>query len=230
MDIRIFEVGGCVRDRFLGRKCKDIDYAVEAPSFQAMVQFILDKGGRIFLEKPEYHTVRAKLENVDADFVLCRKDGSYSDGRRPDSVAAGTILDDLSRRDFAMNAVALDVAEGTHFDPFEGVKDIEAQLIRCVGRTEDRFSEDSLRMLRAIRFSISLGFKMSEEIQAALHENSLVDKLANVSEERIREELLKCFRVDTLATLELLHRFPKVRNIIFSADSKVWLTPTMQER
>ena len=110
--MHIYQVGGSLRDECLGRPCKDFDFSVEAPSYEAMREHLVQDGYTIFLEKPEYLTIRARFpkghpqERVCADFVLCRKDGFYSDGRRPDTVEPGTIYDDLARRDFTMNAMA----------------------------------------------------------------------------------------------------------------------------
>lgn len=122
--IKFYQVGGSVRDSFIGLKSKDIDYAVEAPSFDAMREAIKERGGEIFLETPQFLTIRANVPGMGAcDYVLCRKDGEYVDGRRPETVTAGTILDDLARRDFTMNAIAI-AEDGTILDPFDGRKDI----------------------------------------------------------------------------------------------------------
>ena len=228
MTIHLFKVGGAVRDEFLGVKSKDIDFAVEAPSFEAMRNFIADNG-KIFLEKPEFFTIRAKVHGEDADFVLCRKEHGYSDGRRPDLVTPGDIYDDLSRRDFTMNAIAIHTMEGAVIDPHNGVKDIEARIVRCVGNAEARFTEDSLRMIRAVRFAITKGFTLDWDIQNALHNRTLLDKLSNVSKERIREELNRCFKHNTLSTMKMFERFSKLRDIVFSDDT-LWLEATNKDR
>ena len=227
--IQLFKVGGAVRDEFLGVKSKDIDYAVEAPSFEAMRDFIADNG-KIFLEKPEYFTIRAKVRGEDADFVLCRKEHGYSDGRRPDAVTIGDIYDDLSRRDFTVNAIAIRTSDGVVFDPHNGVKDIERRIVRCVGNAEARFSEDSLRMIRAVRFAITKSFTLDWDILDALNDQKLVDKLENISKERIREELNRCFKHNTLNTLLAFERFPKLRNIVFGSDNTMWLEATNKDR
>src|SRR5688572_2507881 len=117
MTVKVFEVGGAVRDKLLGLRPKDIDFAVEAPSFKAMHEFVSSTCSTIFLIKPEFLTIRAHHATMGAvDFVLCRKDGAYSDGRRPDTVEPGTIFDDLARRDFTINAMAFD-EEGNLIDP-----------------------------------------------------------------------------------------------------------------
>lgn len=228
MTVQIYKVGGAVRDEFLGVKSKDIDFAVEAPSYDAMREYIANRG-KIFLEKPEFFTIRAKIDGEDADFVLCRKEHGYTDGRRPDLVTAGDIYDDLSRRDFTINAIAIRVGDGTVFDPHSGVRDIATRTIRCVGCAKDRFTEDSLRLLRAVRFSITKGFNLYNDIRVCLETPAMVAKLENVSKERIREELNRMMKFDTLATLKMFERFPALREVVFS-DPELWLEATNKAR
>lgn len=213
-NVKIFKVGGAVRDSLLGVQSKDIDFAVEAPSFEAMRDHIL-ANGTIYLEKPEYFTIRGKLNGVDADFVLCRKEHGYTDGRRPDLVTVGDIYDDLSRRDFTMNAIAIDVETGERIDPHGGQNDILHSVIRCVGSADQRFNEDSLRLLRAIRFAITKGFTLDNAIESCLNDWAVVSKLKNVSPERIREELNRCFKHNTFATWRKFEDFPILADTIF---------------
>ena len=231
MEIKMWEVGGHVRDSLLGIESKDIDIAVEAPSWEVMREFVQKNTQKIFLEKPEFLTIRAMgFDGLPKDFVLCRKDGDYSDGRRPDSVEPGTILDDLQRRDFTVNAIARNVETGEIFDPFDGVKDIKSMYLRCVGDTKERFDEDALRILRAIRFHITKGFLLSDDISRVLCDSYYwPSKLAAISVERIREEMLKCFRHSTPVTLRFLGDIhPQMVSAIFGDD--MWLKPTMEER
>jgi tRNA nucleotidyltransferase (CCA-adding enzyme) len=228
--VTIYRVGGSVRDEFLGLTSKDIDYACEAPDYDTMVRWIRERG-KIYLEQPQYWTVRAHLPGkLPADFVLCRKDGSYVDGRRPDSVAVGTIYEDLARRDFTMNAIAVAEESGEVFDPFHGRDDIRGRLIRCVGTAQDRFREDALRILRAIRFAITKEFRLDAVIVECLVEPEMAHCLRdNVSDERKREELEKCFRADTPGTLRYLSEFPLLRDACFLPRGKLWLLPTAKE-
>ena len=182
------------------------------------------KHGSIYLEKPEFLTIRGELNGVDADFVPCRKDGHYSDGRRPDSVSPGTILDDLARRDFTVNAIAVD-ANGNYIDPFSGRDDIKRALLRCVGDPRDRFREDSLRLLRAIRFSLTKGLYVHDSIRDCLRDKEMLALLRNVSVERVREELLKCFEFSTSCTLDVLSDLPDLKDVVFSMPIK--LKPTI---
>jgi tRNA nucleotidyltransferase (CCA-adding enzyme) len=227
--IESYRVGGCVRDAILGVKSKDVDCAVEAPSFDAMKEWIVGRGGQIFLEKPEFLTIRAKVGGEAMDFVLCRKDGAYSDARHPDAVEIGTIFDDLGRRDFTMNAIAQRENDKAFIDPFRGADDIAAKLIRTVGSAVDRFSEDALRLLRAMRFSITMGFRLHPDVDFCLYQDFMLRKLPLVSAERRQAELAKCFHADTLATLQFLEDHFLLRDCLFNG-SKMWLEPTTKER
>lgn len=225
--IKLYQVGGCVRDEILGRPSKDIDYSVEAQSYLDMKQHLVSRGLKILYEKPEYLTIRAKQPDGSvADFVLCRRDGTYEDGRRPLRVVQGVLYDDLSRRDFTMNAIAKD-EKGEYIDPFHGREDIKQKIIRCVGGV-DRLQEDALRMLRAIRFLVVLpGFKLDQPIHEALQDPKMVDRLCAISKERIRNELEKCFVFDTYKSLQVLLGYPLVMQRLFS-DQRMWLKPTFE--
>ena len=145
MTIKIYRIGGCVRDKILGLKPKDIDFAVEAKSYQQMKEFI-QENGKIYCEIPKYFTIRAKYNGTDADYTLCRKEKDYTNKRHPDKVMIGTLYDDISRRDFTCNAIA--IAEDGHIiDYFNGMKDIENRILRCVGNTKERLMEDGFESI-----------------------------------------------------------------------------------
>ncbi len=226
MEIKFYQVGGSVRDALLGLKSKDIDYSVEAPSYEAMNAAIVERGGEIFKEHPEFVTTKAKVPGLGAcDYVLCRKDGTYGiDGRRPDFVTVGTLADDLARRDFTVNAIAKTEA-GELIDPHGGQADLARRLLRCVGNTEKRMKEDSLRVLRALRFSLVKNFALAPELRDFILSPEASSSLESISIERIREELMKCFAFDTLATLQLLEAFWRIRAHIFSRNLS--LKPTI---
>lgn len=229
--IQFYQVGGCVRDKRLGVlegkivKPKDIDFSVVAPSYEAMKAAIIAKGCDIKVEKPEFVTVRAVHPELGGvDFVLCRKDGQYTDGRRPDSIEIGTLADDLARRDFTVNALAED-EDGNIIDLFDGQRDLRDMVLRCVGDTEKRMREDSLRMLRAIRFQITKGFYPDLKLENFLLNTDNAFLLKNLPVERIRDEILKCMEFDTLETLRVFERYRQIRNVIFSRNLK--LVPTI---
>jgi tRNA nucleotidyltransferase (CCA-adding enzyme) len=229
--VRIYQVGGSVRDNLLGLRSKDLDYAVEASSYDEMREHII-MHGRIYLETPEYFTIRAQMPTLgDADFVLCRKDGTYSDARRPDFVELGTIFDDLARRDFTINAMAINRDTEEFLDPHNGQEDLVSRVIRCVGDPEKRFKEDALRMLRALRFSVTKGFTIHKSVQEALQNPELIYLLENyISSERKKDELLKMFRYDSFQSMLLLaHKYDGIGRALL--DCKVlWLEPTLQGR
>jgi len=220
-----------VRDSILGVESKDVDFAVEAPSFEQMERHIERMNLKIFLSKPEFLTIRAGVPNghplrarcKDADFVLCRKDGPSFDGRRPEFVEAGTIFDDLARRDFTVNAIARCVETGTLLDPHGGADDLRDRLLRFVGDGEERIKEDALRILRGVRFSITKGLTIDEPW---LFNDDIPD---SVSTERVREELNKMLAFNTLATLGTLAEFPILQESVFRRTN-LSLEATMKAR
>lgn len=232
-NIKIFLVGGAVRDTFLGTPIKDKDYVVVAPSFEAMKEFIVSKGGKIFQEKPEFLTLRARMSGFGtlgigaADFVLARKDGVYTDGRRPDSVEVGTIEEDLARRDFTMNAIAIDTEDQFNvIDPFQGIDDIAHKLIRAVGDARTRLQEDKLRAFRALRFAVEKGFRIDNRLDWEISRLAAIE-FAAVSTERIRDELLKMFKKDFALSIELLQDAPGLWEVV--KQRGIWFKPTTEK-
>lgn len=242
----IYKVGGCVRDRLLGLESKDIDFTFVLDDisidpddgFLLMKEYLQDNGYKIFLSTPNCFTIRAKFpashkfSGLDADFVLARKEIGYTGDSRKPILALGTIDDDLMRRDFTVNAMAED-EDGILIDLFSGKEHLERKLLVTPLDPVMTFSDDPLRILRAIRFSITKGFDISDGVYDAINNPDLVDKLRlTVSEERIREEMTKCFACDTKKTLNLLWRInennPKLIDSIFS--SRLWLQPTLKAR
>lgn len=238
MRIKVYEVGGAVRDELLGLKTKDVDYTVEAESYDAMRFWLEQAGFEIFVESPDFFTIRArfprgetyfggrKVAGLTGDFVLARKEGQYTDGRRPDVVEMGTLMDDLARRDFTINSMARG-ADGVIIDPFGGQADLAARVLRCVGSAEDRMREDALRALRAVRFAVTKGFTMDGSLWLVLCSTWLPALLANVAVERRYEELVRAFQYDTLATLDLLEALGfSFRDAVFSGGLR--LAPTLK--
>lgn len=235
--MKFYEVGGCVRDQLMGLTSKDVDFAVEASSFEVMESELKLRGFKVFLSTPEFLTVRAQVPTTEpalltrtkvADFVLCRKDSATGDGRRPDFVEPGTILDDLARRDFTMNAIAKDVATGEVLDPHGGAFDIKLSLLRFVGDPYKRINEDGLRVLRGLRFLITKGLQAETLTGEALASFDAHKMLKKVSIERVREELEKMFAFDTTLAMELLHSYPNLLPCIFRDGLR--LMPTLKER
>jgi tRNA nucleotidyltransferase/poly(A) polymerase len=255
--MKMFMVGGAVRDELLGVRSKDIDFSVvlensDIPDnqfmydpFAFMVSKLEKQGFKIFLESPEFLTVRAQFpkqqgskipivnlygerNGLTADFVLARKEGQYTDGRRPDKVEVGTLEDDLARRDFTMNAIAKD-ADGNLIDPFNGQQDIEDRIIRAVGDPMERLTEDALRAVRAIRFAVTKDFNIEPSLRYALEYKFVTEAIANkISDERIQVELSKMFRFDTTASIVMLNRFPALTNAMFAG--RVSLDATLKTK
>jgi tRNA nucleotidyltransferase (CCA-adding enzyme) len=187
-------VGGCVRDLVIGREPKDWDFTTNATPEQIQAAF-----PDSFYEN-EYGTVGVKTGSAEPKLAIVevtpyRTESGYSDKRRPDSVTFGTsLLEDLARRDFTINALALGLSEGgvpigQLVDPYEGVKDIKDKLIRAVGTPSARFNEDALRMLRGIRLVAELEFGIDSATAGAISDNAM--HLSHVSRERVRDELVR---------------------------------------
>lgn len=230
-DIDFFMVGGCVRDKFMGVRSKDIDFAVEAPSFEAMLEVVESRCDKVFLVTPEFFTIRGlDPEFGPVDFVLCRKDGPSADGRRPEFVEPGTIFDDLARRDFTVNAMAIPMggSDDDLIDPHDGLRDIETRTLRFVGDPTQRLAEDALRAFRGIRFDITKGLRLDVQAIGAIRRMVSSDFDA-VSTERIREELLRCFAHDTRTTLSLLGSCSTLFDVAFE-ERGLWLKPTSEDR
>ncbi len=188
-DFEAYLVGGCVRDLIIGLEPKDWDITTNATPEQ--IQAIFPDS---FYEN-DYGTVGVKTGSEDARLAIIevtpyRTESEYSDKRRPDKVEFGTsLLEDLARRDFTINAIALEDSKGHLVDPYDGQKDIKDKLVRAVGNASLRLNEDALRMLRAVRLVAELDFGIDGDTAAAISQNS--EHLSHVSRERIRDELTR---------------------------------------
>lgn len=179
-----FMIGGCVRDSILNSSPKDYDITTSAKPEDTLSIF-----EKTIPTGINHGTVTVLINNNSYEVTTYRTDGNYLDNRRPSCVNFVTdIKEDLSRRDFTINALAYNKSFGL-IDYFNGINDISKKLIRCVGDADKRFKEDALRMLRAIRFSCQLNFKIEEATLNAIIKNSKL--INNISRERIRDELCK---------------------------------------
>lgn len=179
-----FAVGGCVRDTLLGRTPGDWDITTSARPEQVKALFrrTIDTG-------IQHGTVTVMLERTGYEVTTYRIDGEYEDGRHPRQVEfTSDLLEDLKRRDFTINAMAYSHETGI-VDAFGGMEDLEKRVIRCVGEPMERFEEDALRILRAIRFSAQLDFSIEEKTREAI--TRIAPNLAKVSRERVQMELTK---------------------------------------
>ena len=179
-----YAVGGCVRDTMLSRVPQDWDITTSAKPEQvkALFRHTIDTG-------IQHGTVTVMLDHEGFEVTTYRIDGEYEDARHPKEVQfTSNLLEDLKRRDFTINAMAYNEKDGL-VDAFDGLGDLERGIVRCVGNPKERFSEDALRMLRAVRFAGQLGFSIDEQTKQAIGE--LAPTIAKVSAERIQIELVK---------------------------------------
>lgn len=241
---KFYEVGGKVRDEILELSSKDVDY-VAVPKeelldtvekaedmFSMLESFLRVEKFEIFLVTPDCFTIRAKFPaghkySGVADFVMARKEIGYIPGTRTPIVKPGTLFDDLQRRDFTLNALAKD-EDGTIIDFFGGIEDLKKNRLKTPLDCKITFDDDPLRILRSIRFCITKGFWIGPYMDGVIQDYDYEGKMGVVSMERIREELFKCFKHDTLKTLKTLHEYPALRNYIFGKNT-LWLKPTMEQ-
>jgi putative nucleotidyltransferase with HDIG domain len=185
----IYLVGGAVRDMLRGEKIHDWDLATNALP-EEVTNILRRAGGKAIPTGIKHGTVTALFKNHSAEITTFRTESGYSDGRRPDEIRyAAEIEEDLSRRDFTMNAIALRLPAGEIVDPFNGEADIKARIIRCVGNASERLNEDGLRPLRAVRFSAQLGYEIEQNTKDAIA--GALPVCARVSWERVRDEIDK---------------------------------------
>jgi len=240
---KFYEVGGKIRDEILGLQSKDVDY-VAAPSesllekyksahemFVVLETFLLNEKFEIFLSTPDCFTIRAKFPKDHkyqgvADFVMARKEIGYVEGTRTPIVIPGTLKDDLERRDFTVNAMAKG-DDGKIIDLFDGMNDLKRMVLITPLPPEQTFNDDPLRVLRAVRFAITKGFSL-KFLDYYINNYDYENKMSVVSTDRIREELYKCFKHDTMGTLDMLNDYPTLKRYIFE-NKLMWLKPTNEQ-
>lgn len=188
---RAWIVGGCVRDLLLGRTANDWDVATDARPEELLSIF-----PRAIPTGIDHGTVTVVKDGRHYEVTTLRGEGTYTDGRRPDWVEfVDDITADLARRDFTVNAIAIDPTDGKIIDPHGGRADLEARLLRAVGKAQERFSEDGLRVLRAARFVATLEMDLDPETEAAIRPT--LDTFRKVAQERVRDEWLKAMKART---------------------------------
>lgn len=189
---KAYLVGGAVRDTLLGKEAHDLDVTTNARPEEVSKIF-----HKVIPTGIAHGTVTVHFMKKEIEVTTFRTESDYSDGRHPDKVEyTGNIEEDLSRRDFTINAIAADLKDGKLVDPFNGKSDIKKRIIRTVGLPEDRFSEDGLRPIRALRFSAQLNFKIEENTLNAISKPEILKKTQAVSVERFRDELMKLLKAE----------------------------------
>lgn len=190
---KLYRVGGCVRDSFLGVTPKDVDYLATGLELSE-IHGIVSKFGKANEVGKSFGIVTVTIEDESYDFALPRTEHSTGDGHRDFDVKTDKSLsveDDLSRRDSTMNAIAMDIETGEFIDPFEGISDLQKKIIRAVRGPFERFEEDPLRILRFIQFASRFGFAIEEKTFEAM--KSKAETVLTCASERIHAEFLKAF-------------------------------------
>ncbi|MDD6572622.1 MAG: CCA tRNA nucleotidyltransferase [Thermoflexaceae bacterium] len=209
-----YAVGGCIRDSILKREPDDWDITTNALPEQVKELFkrTVDTGIK-------HGTVTVMLDKTGYEVTTYRIDGEYEDGRHPKAVEFSTeLVEDLKRRDFTINAMAYNEKDGLR-DEFGGIGDIRKGMIRCVGNPEERFTEDALRMMRAIRFSAQLGFSIHRETMEAI--KKLAPNIKKVSMERVQVELIKTLLSDRPENVELFAECGILEQILPHVDKVI---------
>lgn len=208
-------VGGCVRDNLLNKEPKDYDITTSALPEQTLEIF---NNHNTIPTGLQHGTITLMLNNIPYEITTFRNDGEYTDNRRPNSVTfTSNLHEDLSRRDFTINSMAYNEQEGL-IDPFNGQRDLQLCIIQCVGNPNERFQEDSLRMMRAIRFASRFKFHIHLDTFKAIKANSHL--IQNISNERIQSELNQIllgsfYYIDLLSIVNLLqYILPELQNCI----------------
>lgn len=252
-DYKLYIVGGYVRDMLLGLESKDVDYAFEfnpeyvktmdfrTPTaeyaYESMNAILEFEGFQIYKEHPDCFTTKAKFPpdheyaGQDADIVMCRKETYPDPESRKPLVELGTLYDDLKRRDFTCNAIAID-SDGSLIDPFNGQQAIRDRTLECPIDAHTSFMDDPLRAMRCLRFALTKEFWISDDCMEALQNLEMWEKFdLVVSRERVRNELFRMMKFDTFMAIEELglNLQPDViRDYIFKSD--IWLEPTTKSR
>lgn len=189
---KAYLVGGAVRDALMGKEPSDLDLTTDATPEQVMQIF-----NKVIPTGIAHGTVTVHFMKEEIEVTTFRTESDYSDGRHPDKVSfTRNLEEDLSRRDFTMNAIAASIKNGEISDPFNGRNDIKQKIIRTVGNPYERFSEDGLRPVRALRFSSQLGFEIEEETLKAISHPEILSVTKNISPERFRDELMKLLKAE----------------------------------
>jgi tRNA nucleotidyltransferase/poly(A) polymerase len=242
---QIYKVGGIIRDKILGLHSDDIDFTFVCENsttieegWLEMVNWMTERNYKIFLETPDCFTIRAKFpkghtnEGLVADFVMARKEVGYIEGTRRPILELGTLEDDLTRRDFTVNALAEDI-DGNIIDLFNGLEDLKKGILRTPINAKKTMMDDPLRILRALRFMITKNMFPASELWVAIQQPHILEKLEKtVSKERMREEIAKMFQFDTVRSFKLLMDvegiIPGFLDLIFKDGMK--LIPTFKKK
>lgn len=229
---KFYIVGGYVRDKLLGKKSNDIDYIAILKDnistsmnesidvlYDQMCDCLLQNNHIIFQKYPQTFCVKAKNKsnNEVADFVLARKEIAYELNSREPQVVMGTLYDDLMRRDFTINALALDPDTNEIIDVCGGLDDLKLGILKTPIDPNITLLDDPLRVIRGLRFKVTLNFAIEENFMSAINNPNIWDKFSKViSADRIRNELDKMFAYNTIETLNILYEIRKTNEMVYN--------------
>lgn len=223
--VDLYLVGGAVRDMIMGKKPKDEDFVMLTNyDYNQVVQQLQAAGVTIFQLKPEFQIIIMGIRDKDnpkkvrgVDLVFPRREGAYSDGRRPDvTERTNELKEDSARRDFTINSMYMD-GDGNVFDYFSGMDDIKNKVVRAVGNPDERFKEDALRILRAMRFACKLGFSIEPQTYESMVRNIGLLSQPSIAVDRVREELNKMLQNNPDMAMKFILDFG-LNNIIRQKD------------
>lgn len=252
MTTTIYMVGGCVRDALLLERCgaagadatksiagiasccgggDDVDYVVDGIDYNDLPALMTKMNKEILHNKPTFLAMRVRDKTTKRveDFAVCRKD-TYSAPtlNTLPTISPGTILDDLTRRDFTMNAIAFNMDTHEYIDPYGGRNDIANGLIKCVGNARQRLLEDCVRLIRCFRFHVKYDLRIDESIWNVIanNRNELVDAFRNIPRSRIVNELQKLFATNLVKSIQLLGRLDAhlLQSILMQTQIKIFLS------
>lgn len=216
--------GGCVRDMLLGRRCHDFDVATDASPHQVKALF-----NHVLLIGAKFGVAMVIRNRRKVEVTTFRSDLSYTDGRHPDGVRFSTAREDAQRRDFTINGMFFDPIAGQVIDYVGGQEDLKRGVLRTIGAPRDRFGEDYLRMMRAVRFAVRLNFALDAATAAAVKEYA--DRITSISGERIFDELSKMVALESAPhALELLERLGLARQVLPEMFTSADLWPQAMAR
>ena len=229
-----YKVGGCIRDKLLNLQHKDIDFVVVGMNINSLQSYLIDRGFVIIKIFHECLTIKTKflsdteidfpfklIRNNIYDFNVGRKDLEYNNSTRVPKICVGSLYDDMYRRDFTINSLAED-ANGNIIDYFNGISDINNKVVKTIIDPNISVEQDPLRILRGIRFAITLNFILDEKLEAAIN-NFNYTLMNKITTDKIIRELKLCFSHNTLATLRLLNKFNNLETYLF--DNNIKLVP-----
>jgi tRNA nucleotidyltransferase/poly(A) polymerase len=229
--MKVYLVGGTIRDLLMDLPItNDFDFAVEALDYEHMRAGLLKRGAKIWKEREDCVSIRCQCDvsqfgsfggilnehqipsQVSADFTLCRAETMYSDRRHPDTVTPTSIINDLDRRDFTVNALAVAADGGDLIGSAVSRRDIDSHTLRCVGDPRARFTEDPLRMVRALRFHVTHDLSITSSVRYALADPVLARGLGSLPVERVYIELRKMLEKGP-KSIATLYDFPLMLHV-----------------